>query len=150
MARRRTPPRRVWGGHHNFHAKDNPLFQEHIPLSFDGYEEDDVLRLTENQETDSFMSRWMMNVDPFVRYASHLEDAATDEALVLSLVRHSYRKFVLRGDWSEEKYVMVVDNALISRDILSDKTFEKHGRMYEEGTLEVQQILRRKERRKRV
>lgn len=131
-----------------FTGLHNPLYNEVTPLSFDNQNEIDVLKLTEDQATERFISQWMKRIDPFDRYKKKLLGQEESPGRTVNMIKNMYRRYVIHQGWTESKYAMVVDSILTSRDPMIPDMIEKHGKMYDEERLEIQQIARRASKRK--
>jgi hypothetical protein len=131
-------------------AKRNPLFTGERPLAFDGLADAEVTRLTDAQEADSFLAKYMDVIDPVGTYAEYFRSSVKNVDHLLKEVKNYYRKLVVNGDWKERKYVQVLNDIFEKRLVLSPNTLEWGGKMFEKGELASQLREARANRRRRV
>lgn len=131
-------------------AKRNPLLQGELPLDFEGENKEDYSKLTEKQEADRFMSKWLEVMHPFTKYKRYFEETDKDADRVLKEIKNNYMKHVVRGSWPERKFVVIVDSILVSKFSFTPKVFEGREKLFEEGRLEAQLLEKRLNRRKRI
>lgn len=129
-------------------AKHNPLFSKKTPLEFDNFSEDELTALTSQQRADKFMSNWLQVMRPFTNYKRYFEESPKSQDHILREVKNYYSRYVVKGGWGEQKYVMIVDSILINRLSLTPSMFDRTEKLYEEGRLEVQMREKRKRRRR--
>lgn len=145
-----TPNRKKHhGSHKKFPAKSNPLFNEDTPLPFDDGEEQ-ILALTEDQMAARFAGQWQIQVDPFARYSKLRALPSEQKAITFRHVKNNYKRFVLHGDWDDQKYAMVIDSIFGTREDVLIDIIEKHGKLYDEGLLESQLVSKRVKNRRRI
>lgn len=109
----------------------------------------DVKVLTDEQKADSFLSKYLSKVDPFEKYKKYFETSAKSNDHIMRDIKLYYKKLVLEGSWSERKYVMVVNDILENRIVLTVITLDRSGMMYEKGLLASQRRIKDTENRKR-
>ena len=132
-------------------VKKDPFLQGETTLKFDNFDEEQISELTESQKSDKFMSYWLEVIDPFVKYERFFEESDKSHDLNLNMIKNFHVKYVLRGSWSDRKFVMIIDNILINRFAISIKAFEKSEQLYKEGRLPIQLLEKRRSgRRKRI
>lgn len=134
----------------NTSVKRNPFLQGETPLDFDDISQESVSKLTEAQEADRFMSKWLEVMHPLSKYKRYFSETDKSIEHVLREVKNYYTKYVVRGDWTERKYVVIVDSILTNKLSLTPKTFEAREKLFQEGRLEAQLLEKRMERRKRL
>lgn len=128
-------------------AKNNPLLNQVVPLEFDELDKNDLLELTADQKTDRFMSQWMRLMHPLTAYKNYFQRAERGRERVLHEVKMFYKKLVVNGGWSEQKFVLVVDHLLKNNSMLSEKTFANAEKLHSEERLSLQLTAKRLERR---
>lgn len=131
-------------------AKRNPLLQGEIPLDFEGDNSEDFSKLTDKQEADRFMSKWLEVMHPFTKYKRYFEETDKDPDRVLKEIKNNYMKHVVRGSWAERKFVVIVDSILVNKFSFTPKVLEGREKLFEEGRLEAQLLEKRLNRRKRI
>ena len=124
-------------------ARRNPLLKQEPTLSFDDLGEEALLELTPEQQQDRFLSRWMELVDPYDTYPRVFRRGEKAGDRVLREIKLYYRTLVVEGDWTERKYVMVVNSMLEGRVPINSFSLDKWGHRYEEELLPVQIRLKR-------
>lgn len=143
MARKRHTPRRE-------SVKRSPLFQGDEMLSFDDPADREELKtLTTEQKMDKFMSKYMILVDPFATYAESLEHARKTPAHVMLDIKRGYKTFVLEEQWTEQKYVQIVDSLMHGGADVNEYTLRSHGFMHDRGNTPPPQRRARRPRRVR-
>lgn len=105
----------------------NPLFNGVEPLDFDDKES---LEFDESQSKDKFMSTWMLTIEPHDRYKSFSKLDDTGQAIALSHVKKFYGIKVYNGDWTERKYVEILDSLFKSGQFINEKSLNKHEEFY--------------------
>lgn len=131
-------------------AKRNPLFKGQTPLLFDDFEEKELLELTDQQQADKFMSRWLEVFHPFTRYKRYFEETDKSNDRILKEIKNYYSKYVVQGKWPEKKYVVIIDSILLNRFSITPKTFEAREKLFNEKRLEAQLLEKRLTRRSRI
>lgn len=131
-------------------AKRNPLLQGVPPLEFEGDAKEEYSKLTDAQEADRFLSRWLEVMHPFTKYKRYFEETDKNSDRVLKEIKNNYLKHVVRGTWPERKFVVIVDSILINKFSFTPKVFEGREKLFEEGRLEAQLLEKRLTRRKRI
>lgn len=130
-------------------ARRNPLFLENTPLDFDNYSEEELLALTPQEEADRFLSRWQETFDPFNAYPKVFRRGEKAADRILREIKLYFRKYVVEGEWSERKYVMVVNSILEARGLINNFSLDKTGKLYDSESLPVQVRLKRDQKRGR-
>lgn len=131
-------------------VKRNPLMQRAEPLSFDNAAAEDLLELTDEQQADRFLSRWMEVVHPFTTYKKVFSNGHDKDAKrILKEIKNFYKRYVLVDGWTEQKYVLVVNSLLEARAQVGPVSIERFGKMYDNEALPVQVRQRRAERHRR-
>lgn len=124
-------------------VKRNPLFQKETPLSFDNVSADELLELTSDQKQDSFMSKWQNAVNPYDTYPKVFRRGELAGDRVLHDVKLYYKKYVIESDWTEKKYVMVINTVFENRGLINAFTIDKMGKMFDNESLPAQVRLKR-------
>lgn len=119
-------------------ARKDPLLQGAQGLIFDNMKPEDVFELTDAQKATKFLSKYMEVIDPFVTYKEYFQASAKGEAWDMKDVKTQYVALVLKGNWSEEKYVTVINDIFENGAVFSPLTLDFRGRMYEAGQLASQ------------
>lgn len=130
----------------NSSAKRNPLLQRATPLSFDNVHDEEIMALTPVQEADRFLSRWMEVIDPFVTYRKMFPAGGADEKRMLKEIKNFYMRLVLRENWTEEKYVTVINELLEARITVGLSSLLRFSELYEKQQLPTQIKARRAQR----
>lgn len=112
--------------------KRSPVLNEHPALSVEGVEE--VTTLDAQQLTDRFLAQYMDRINPVGRYRSYFDSSAKGVDHLMKEVKVFYKKLVLDGNWSEEKYVNVLDQVFRAGAPLGVMSLENHGRRYDSGS----------------
>ena len=132
-------------------ARRNPLFQGYTPLEFDNVLLGELTDLTDAQEGERFLSHWLEVMRPFTRYSRYFKESEKTKEHILKEVKTYFIRYVVRGDWEERKYALVLDNILANKFALAPKTFEVGSKLYEEERLPLQlQEKRAANRRNRI
>lgn len=130
-------------------VRRDPLMQRKTPLEFDNVERDELLALSDEQKQDRFLSRWMDTVHPFSAYPRVFKrgDRAADDAnKIFREIKNFYKRYVINGEWSEKKYVIVINAIFEQRAMLGPLTIDRFGKTYDEGNLPSQRRLRAAEK----
>lgn len=132
-------------------VKRSPLFQEDTMLSFDDPADQEILAtLTVPQKMDKFMSKYMALVDPFVTYATYFEHSHKTAAHILLDIKRNYNTMVLKQEWTERKYVEIIDALLMAGSDVNEYTLQSHGILYDRGALAPEKKPQQQQRRRRV
>lgn len=122
--------------------KRHPLYRDEPTLDFG---QDFVLdEMTEDQKADAFLSKYMDLVDPVGKYEKYFSSSAKNLDHILKEVKIYYKKLVVSGDWTEKKYVAVLDDIFTNRAVLSVMTLDSAGLRHDRGLLASQREVRRK------
>lgn len=124
----------------NVPSKRHPLIKEEKTLDFG--EDLDVSELTEDQQVEKFISKYMDVVKPVELYSEYFESSAKTLAHILKEVKRYYSRLVIHGTWSEKKYVAALDSIFMSQKYLNVMSLDFAGREYDK------QILRETRRRR--
>lgn len=119
-------------------GRKNPLFHDQSTLEFDNLSKEEVTELTIEQKLDKFMSRWIELMRPVSKYSRHIEESNKSLDRIFRDVKLYYKKFVIEGEWSEKKYVMVIDNIMKSSFGITEKNLKFNGNLFDQGRLEIQ------------
>ena len=115
---------------------------------FDALEVDDApeVEITDQEKASFFLSHYMSDVDPIVRYERYFEDSVKDVDLIFHDVKLYYTKLVLNGTWDEAKYVRVLDRVFTTNKPLNVYTFDTFGRLYDNGSMDPgkRKVVRRR------
>ena len=130
-------------------AKKNPLYNKNKPILFDNIEEDAILRMTPNQEAEFFMSRWLELIDPIIIYSKYFKNSTITKDRIFHSVKIYFIRKVIESDWTEQKYVMVLDHMMRNNIHIIDKTIDDNGILFDEERLELQLREKRLKGRKR-
>lgn len=120
----------------------HPLYQGENALDFG--EDFNLTELTPEQETDAFLSKYQQIVDPIVKYSKYFESSAKGIDHIFRDVKIYYKKLVIEGNWSEKKYVAVLDDIFTNRAVLTITTLDLAGLRYDNGKLTSQRSTRRR------
>lgn len=113
--------------------KSNPLFYGDDTLF-------DEVSLSEKQRVDSFMARWFEYMKPADHYLRYF--ATHDYEKTFSKARDLFLTYVVRGSWSEQRFIMSVDYVFVNRWELSHASMAKAEKMW--GRLPLQRRSRRR------
>lgn len=127
-------------------VKRNPLMAKATPLSFDNVKAEELIQLTDEQKADRFTSRWMEIMHPFTTYARAL-GGPKESKRTLKEIKNFYTRFVLREEWEEKKYVLVVNSILDARAQMGLIAIERFGKRYDDEELPAQVRERRANKR---
>lgn len=122
-----------------------------VPL--EGFE--DTIELSHSEEASVWLSKWLQTVHPYKRYKKWIIKESiepdTDSGVIFSKLKNYYIKYVLNEEWSEKKFVAVVDELLSDiSHYMSPDTFDSLGTMYDEGKLKIQKMADKAKRKKRI
>lgn len=84
--------------------------------------------------SDKFVSHWMRNTRPFKTYRGFRQLAnayGVDEVVRMVKIWHSH--FVVKQEWSEEKFSFVLDKILDAGNALSKAAFIRYSFLYDHG-----------------
>ena len=126
-------------------AKRNPLFLDNPTLDL-GLDEGLGL-LTPEQKQDKFMARWMEVFHPYSTWPRVFRKGEKNGERIFRDIKLYYLKRVVEGDWTEQKYVMVVNSILENRGGVNNYALDKMGALYDEERLPLQVRLRREKER---
>jgi len=129
----------------NIPTKRHPLFKEEETLDFGDFE---VTELTEDQKVDAFISKYMEIFDPIETFSKYFESSAKGVDHILRDVKLYYKKLVLQGNWSEKKYVVVINDIFENRIPLTVVTLDRSGLLFEKEKLNSQRRAKTGSRRR--
>lgn len=93
------------------------------------------VKKTKEAESSSFL--FGLTQDDFIEtnkvYLMNYINA--DISIALSHIKNSYKKYVLEGGWSQDKYETVLEEIISKRWMLSSSSFMKLGVRFDEGKL---------------
>lgn len=127
-------------------AKRNPAMRDEKTLSL-GLDPDDNPLLTPEQRQDKFMSRWMSVFHPYSTWPRVFRKGDKNAERIFHDIKLHFKHRVIESDWSEKKYVMVVNSIIEARSGVNSYTLDKMGIMYDEERLPLQVRLRREQER---
>lgn len=131
----------------NIPVKHHPLFQEEPTLDFG--EEFDVTELTEDQKVDAFLSKYMDIFKPVETFGKYFESSAKGIDHIFRDVKLYYKKLVLNGNWTEKKYVTVINDIFENKIVFSVATLDRSGLLFEKEMLGSQRRAKTGSRRRR-
>lgn len=111
-------------------AKNNPLFNGYETLDFDSMG-DEMTELTQKQKVEEFTSRYMRTARPFSRYKRHFDMTPKEINETFGWVKTCYINKVINGDWTEHKYVSVLDEVFTNRSALNSIVLDTIGMKYD-------------------
>lgn len=129
----------------NVPTKRHPLFKAEPTLDFGDFEIDE---LTEDQKVDAFISKYMDVFDPVKTYEKYFESSAKGVDHILRDVKLYYKKLVLNGNWTEKKYVVVINDIFENRITFSVATLDRSGLLFEKELLGSQRRAKTGSRRR--
>lgn len=129
----------------NVPTKRHPLFQKENTLDFGDFEVDE---LTEDQKTDAFISKYMDVFDPIKTYEKYFKSSAKSVDHILRDVKLYYKKLVLQGEWSEKKYVVVINDIFENNTPFTVVTLDRNGLLFEKEQLASQRRAKTGSRRR--
>ena len=117
-------------------ARKNPLFKGENTLDFG--EDVAIHTMTHEEESTLFLSHYQLYIDPLTRYAKYFETSAKDIDYLFLEIKRYHMQLVLKGKWSEDKYVAVLDDIFTNRAALTVTVLDALGFRYDKGTLDAQ------------
>lgn len=130
-------------------ASKNTHYLETIPLQFDNYTIEELMELNDEEKQERFMSKYLKFVHPFSEYKTYFATKNMQPPVFLKFVKNFYKTYVLEKEWSEEKYIMVIDHICVKDYTLSHKAMEQFGEKYHKGELDIQLTETKVDNRKR-
>lgn len=128
----------------NIPVKRNPHYKE--DENFLDFGNDFPKILTNDEKADVFMSKYMDVVNPVARYQKYFESSAKGLDHILRDIKLYYKKLVVEGQWTEKKYVEVINDLLENRTVISITTLDRSGLMFDKEQLASQRKARRRRR----
>jgi hypothetical protein len=128
----------------------NPLFMNHQGLPFDNIPEEIVTKRTDKQEADRFLTKYMQIVDPIITYQEYFDSTAKSIEYIFREIKVYYQKLVLNANWTERKYVAVINNIFENRMVFGVIALDRAGLLYDKGQLDTKSQPKRVERRRRI
>lgn len=129
----------------NLPVKRNPIYDEN-ENALDFGESFNPKVLTDEEKVDFFMSKYMEVVNPVERYKKYFESSAKGLDHILRDIKLYYKKLVVEGNWTEKKYVAVINDLLENRTVISITTLDRSGLMFDKEQLASQRKARRRRR----
>lgn len=122
----------------------DPLLNGHQLLPFDAETKGDVEEVSESEQAAFFLSRWMKIIRPYTEYPRLFNRNTNKETeRLLHDIKVHYIHRVLQNDWTEQKYVMVINTLMESRLAVNSYTLDKFGRSFDNNDLPIQRRLAR-------
>lgn len=118
-------------------ARNDPFLSGLKGLDFDGVDEEEITELTDEQKATVFLSKYQEKYDPFITFKNYFEASVKGEAWDMRELKNYYLKLVVRGNWSEEKLVTVVNSIYRDNQTMSPVVIDARGRKYDNGSLRV-------------
>lgn len=123
---------------HRFIAKNSLIFDNNSGAVID--------TTSEIEKCSFFWSRYMETVNPFEKFPKFWEKTAIEFEIHIKHIKDAYRRYVLNGSWSEDKFI-IVTNEIFDRELRFNQfDYDKFSREYDKGNLGS----KRTERRRRV
>jgi len=118
-------------------ARKDPFLTGLKGLQFEGINEEEISELTDEQKATAFLSRYQEKYDPFIAFKNYFEASVKGEAWDMRELKNYYLKLVIRGNWSEEKLITVVNSIYRENQSMSPTVVDARGRKYDNGALRV-------------
>lgn len=115
------------------HYRD-PFYRRDKALSFDTIGEEDIMKMSLQEQKDWFITAYLRNVRPYVRYKKYFEwlkRQGKDDNILFAIIKNMYGSYVLTGQWSTEKFMSVLDIMFHRRLNFSSFIFDKIGLEWE-------------------
>lgn len=89
--------------------KRDPFFNGKMaPLDF-GDETESLMEMTPEQKTSKFLSDYMEEQNPVGKYESYFNASAKSTGHLLKDIKLYYKRLVIEGAWTNEKYIAALD-----------------------------------------
>ena len=89
--------------------KRDPFFNGKMaPLDF-GDETESLMEMTPEQKTSKFLSDYMEEQNPVGKYESYFNASAKSTGHLLKDIKLYYKRLVIEGAWTYEKYIAALD-----------------------------------------
>ena len=96
------------------------------------FEEDEELNVvTQRDNSDAFLVKFMQEFDPFVTFKRYFKASAKKEDQILAEIKTYYINLVSSGKWTEKKYAKVLVKIFQTNSPMNLASFDRIGLMIE-------------------
>ena len=124
--------------------KHDPHLQGEIPLEFDDLTIEEISKKTNKEKALLFLEKYKAIVNPLVVYSDYFRGDTVKIKETFAIIKNLYIRFVVKGEWSERKFVAVLNSLLANRAFLNSANFEENGYNFDKGILQTRRRGRRR------
>jgi hypothetical protein len=119
-------------------VRRDPLFLGNDPLPFDNASREELLALSEGDASRDFMSRWQETFDPYVTFKGVFARQQDQGARMLHQIKLYYCHFVLRQEWSEDRFTAILNAVMETGSYVGIESLERFDELYQAKRLPSQ------------